>query len=92
MSAGPRPWCNRGVVRTTGTLDDDIARAVEELRRERGWGLSAALNEVARRGLATGAPTPARFVQRASALGSARLPLDDVGAALEAAEGPDHRG
>lgn len=38
-------------MRTTVTLDEDIAAAVERLRRERGVGLSEALNGLARAGL-----------------------------------------
>jgi metal-responsive CopG/Arc/MetJ family transcriptional regulator len=39
------------VMRTTVTLADDVAAAVERLRKERGLGLSEALNELARAGL-----------------------------------------
>lgn len=39
-------------MRTTVTLADDVAAEVERLRRERGLGTSAALNELARAGLA----------------------------------------
>ena len=38
-------------MRTTVTLADDVAAEVERLRRERGLGTSAALNELARAGL-----------------------------------------
>jgi hypothetical protein len=38
-------------MRTTVNLDDDVAAAVEELRREQGVGLSQAVNELARAGL-----------------------------------------
>lgn len=38
-------------MRTTVNLDDDIASEVEKLRRERGLGLSEAVNELARAGL-----------------------------------------
>lgn len=41
--------------RTAVTLDEDIARAVEELRRSQGLRTSAAVNALARRGLAAGA-------------------------------------
>ena len=39
-------------MRTTVSLDDDVAAEVGRLRRERGVGLSAALNELARAGIA----------------------------------------
>ena len=39
-------------MRTTINLDDDVASEVARLRRERGLGLSEAVNELARAGLA----------------------------------------
>jgi hypothetical protein len=41
-----------GPMRTTVSLDDDVAAEVARLRRERGIGLSEALNELARAGVA----------------------------------------
>ncbi|MEX2620801.1 MAG: ribbon-helix-helix protein, CopG family [Egibacteraceae bacterium] len=79
-------------MRTTVTLDDDVVRAVEQLRRQHGLGLSAAVNALARRGLAHREGQLATFTQRVSSLGPARIPLDDVGAALEVLEGEAHRG
>jgi Ribbon-helix-helix protein, copG family len=79
-------------VRTTVTLDDDVARAVEVLRRERGLGVSAALNALARQGLGVGAPPGEGFTQTVSTLGPPRIPLDDVGAALDLLEGDTRRG
>lgn len=79
-------------MRTTVTLDEDIARAVEQLRREQGLATSAAVNSLARQGLAPVGREPGRFIQRVSTLGRARIPLDDVGAALEVLEGEAHRG
>jgi hypothetical protein len=38
------------IVRTTINLDDDVASEVAKLQRERGLGLSAAVNELARAG------------------------------------------
>jgi hypothetical protein len=40
-------------VRTTINLDDDVASEVAKLQRERGLGLSAAVNELARAGFRT---------------------------------------
>jgi hypothetical protein len=72
------------------TLDPDVARALEMLRRERGLGTSAALNELVRRGLAT-SPSPATpFRQRTSGMGAPRVALDDIGSALELLEGEAH--
>lgn len=72
------------------TLDDDVAKALEALRRERGLGTSAALNELARRGMATAATPPKAFRQRTSSMGPSRVPLDDIGHALELLEGEAH--
>ncbi len=79
-------------MRTTVTLDDDVVRAVEELRREQGLGTSAAVNALARQGLAYHEDTRGPFSQRVSSMGRARVPLDDIGAALEVLEGEGHGG
>lgn len=79
-------------MRTTVNLDDDVAVAVEQLRRERGLGTSAAVNALARQGLAQGLTSPETFRQQVSSLGTARIPLDDVASALEVLGGEVHRG
>lgn len=79
-------------MRTTVTLDDDVACAVERLRREEGLGTSEAVNTLARRGLSLNEQPQPPFVQRVSSMGRPRVPLDDVGAALEILEGEAHRG
>lgn len=74
-------------VRTTVTLADDVAAAAEQLQRERGLGISEAINELVRRGLvATVLPKP--FRQHTSAMGPATLPIDDIAGLLEALDGP----
>lgn len=76
-------------MRTTISLDKDIAAAVDRLRREEGIGPSEAVNQLARAGL--NAPVKrARFRQRAF---NGRLLIDvsDVAEAIEIAEGADHR-
>ncbi len=75
---------------TTVTLADDVAAAVDGLGRERGVGVSAAVNELVRRGL-TRAPRPEPFVQRRSRMGPASLPLNDVAGLLDVVEGPDRQ-
>lgn len=40
-------------MRTTVNLEDDVAQAVARMQRERGIGLSAAVNELVRAGLTT---------------------------------------
>lgn len=77
-------------MRTTVTLAADVAAAVEELRRQRGSGISEVVNELLRRGLSTGAPAPP-FRQRTSDMGAPRLGLDDVSGLLDALEGDGRR-
>ncbi len=77
-------------MRTTVTLSDDVAAAVERTRRERGGGVSDAVNELVRRGLAsTSSSVP--FRQTTSELGQAAVPLDDVAGLLDALDGPTSR-
>lgn len=71
-------------MRTTITFDDDTAAAVEQLRRQRGTGVSAAVNELVRRGALRPAPAP-RFVQETSA-GHAKVDVTDVASVLELLE------
>jgi hypothetical protein len=73
-------------VRTTVNLDDDVAAAVEQLRKDRGLGVSAALNELARAGLAHGTVPKPRFVQQTSS-GGARLDLTNVADVLDLLDG-----
>lgn len=69
-------------MRTTVTLDEEVAAAVELLRRERGGGVSAAINELARRGLAAEPRDVARFEQETSSL-DLRVDVSNVTEALE---------
>lgn len=74
-------------MRTTITFADDVAAAVQRLHRERGRGVSDAVNELIRRALTTSsAPQP--FRQTSSAMGKSSLPLDDVAGLLEVLDGP----
>jgi Arc/MetJ family transcription regulator len=76
-------------VRTTLSLDDDVAAAVQRLREERHIGLSDAVNELIRAGLAA----PARrttFRQRTANLGL-MIDISSVADALERLEGPEAR-
>ncbi len=72
-------------MRTTVTLADDVAAAVERLRRERGLGLSEALNELVRSGLRQ-RPARKRFRQRTQSLGL-QVDVTDVADAIELLEG-----
>lgn len=69
-------------MRTTVTLDEDVLRAVEELRRREGLRISAAVNALVRRGLASSGDTATEFRQQVSAMGEPRIALDDIGAVL----------
>lgn len=76
-------------MRTTVNLDDDVAAAVERLRRERSIGLSQAINELVRAGLTARTPrTP--FRQRSQPIGL-RIDVTNVAEALDLLEGPDYR-
>lgn len=76
-------------MRTTVDLADDVLAAVQKVRRDRGIGLSDAVNELARAGLSR-PPQPGRFQQRTHALGL-KLDVSNVADALETLEGPTHR-
>jgi hypothetical protein len=82
-------------VRTTLTLDDDVASRLKAEVRRSGKPFKEVVNERLRLALAS-RPDKQReppFVIRPRDLGALRpgLTLDDVGALLEAAEGPAHR-
>lgn len=69
-------------MRTTVTLDPEVAAAVERLKRERGTGVSAAVNELARRGLAAGESERRTFVQRSYPIGL-RVDVANIGEVLD---------
>lgn len=71
------------------TLDDDVAAAVDRLRRERRLGLSEAVNELVRAGLRERVERRP-FRQRSQALGL-RVDVTNVAEALDLLEGPDAR-
>ncbi len=73
-------------MRTTVEFDDDTAAAIEQLRRERGIGVSQAVNELVRLGLLPNT-RPKRFRQRTRALGI-RIDVSNVAEAFEVIEGP----
>jgi len=78
-------------VRTTLTLDDDVARLLERARKRRGVTLKQLVNEALREGLARlEAPrTPRkRHATKAVSLGRCLLDnVDDVAEALASADG-----
>jgi hypothetical protein len=78
-------------VRTTLTLDPDVAVQLEKIRRQRGVPLKRVVNDALREGLPRlDEPAPTgRFRTRTVSLGGSRLgSLDDISAVLELAEGP----
>ncbi|MDQ3886330.1 MAG: hypothetical protein M3308_04785 [Actinomycetota bacterium] len=81
--------CYSGRMRTTVTFDDDVAAEIARLRRERHIGVSAAINELARRGMARGTCS-SPFVQRTSS-GHARLDITNVAEVLDLLDGSTSR-
>ncbi|MGH2862784.1 MAG: DUF2191 domain-containing protein [Solirubrobacteraceae bacterium] len=67
-------------MRTTLTLDDDVADALRALAHARQQPFKRVVNETIRSGLATEQPTPMRFRQTTSAIGA--LPGVDLVKAL----------
>ena len=76
-------------MRTTVTLDDDVAAAVRQLQRERGVGVSEALNQLARSGLKV-RPDRRLFRQRTVRLGL-KVDVRNVSEALDLLDGPAAR-
>lgn len=72
-------------MRTTITLDDDVAAAVDVIRRERHVGVSEAVNELIRRGLI--APRSYRQFQQRTASMGLRVEVGNVADALEILDG-----
>lgn len=73
-------------MRTTITLADDVAAAVDRVRRERSLGLSEAVNELIRGGLVAGR-RPQIFTQTTHDLGSG-VDYSNVAEAMETLDGP----
>lgn len=76
-------------MRTTVTFEPDTAAVIERVRRERGVGVSAAVNELIRRG-ATARPERARFVPETSP-GGLTIDVTNIAETLELLEGPGYR-
>jgi predicted DNA-binding ribbon-helix-helix protein len=76
-------------MRTTVTLADDVAAAVDRVRRERSVGVSEAVNELIRAGRRT--PSPPRPFRQSSARLGLRIDVTDVAEALEELDGPATR-
>lgn len=82
-------------MRTTLTLDDDVAAALERLRKAQKLSLKRAVNDALRRGLAQAKEPAARRAQvrtRAVSLGRCLIGnVDDVSDVLARAEGESFR-
>jgi hypothetical protein len=82
-------------VRTTLTLEDDVAAALERLRRMRNASLKDLINEALRRGLkdmSNRTKQRERLRTRSVALGQLRIAgVDNIGEALAVAEGEAHK-
>lgn len=80
-------------MRTTLTLDDDVAAQVERLRQERRASLREIVNELLRRGLVEELRPKARKPVRLGSfnLGEPLIPIDNVAEALAYAEGDDFK-
>ncbi|MBY0274976.1 ribbon-helix-helix protein, CopG family [Candidatus Binatia bacterium] len=81
-------------MRTTLTLDEDVAAKLKAAARRSGRSFREVVNEALRRGLVGARSAPREpFRIRPRSLGGLRpgIRVDDVGALLEQVEGPDHR-
>ncbi len=99
--AGPRLAVRRGLMpmrrnlhvnecmRTTIEFDDDVARAIDDLRRSTGMGVSEAVNHLIRRGLLARPPErPFKPIHRQLGLS---IDLSNVADALDLLEGAEAR-
>jgi hypothetical protein len=68
-------------MRTTFTLDPDVASAVQRLRREEGIGISEAVNRLIRSGLAR-KPGRAPYQHHTVKMGM-KMDVSDIGAVLD---------
>lgn len=81
-------------MRTTLTLDEDVAAKLKATARRTGRAFRDVVNETLRRGLMAARPAERRpFRVRTRSLGGLRpgLSLDNIGELLERVEGPHHR-
>lgn len=75
-------------MRTTVTLDPDVAAAIERRRHDEGRGLSEVVNDLIRAGLQT-RPERSEFRQRTAPIGL-RVDVVNVAEAIEQLDGPEH--
>ena len=72
-------------MRTTLSLDDDVAAAVKEVRRTQGIGLSEAVNHLVRRGMLASDP-PSSYEHRPVDLGL-KIDVANIADVLELLDG-----
>ena len=81
-------------MRTTLTIDDDVAMQLENLRRERNTSLKEVVNDTLRCGLHA-AQTPAKprkpFRMKTFDMGKALVDIDNVAEAIAAIEGENFK-
>jgi hypothetical protein len=83
-------------MRTTVTLEPDVAAEIERLRREQNRSLKSIFNELLRRGAQEfkregQRPRKKPFRTRTVSLGTPRIPIDNVAEAIAIAEGDDYK-
>ena len=82
-------------MRTTLTIDDDVAAALERLRRAEDKSLKDVINQMLRRALAESNAQPKQrkpFRTRSVSIGRCLIgSLDDVSEVIAIAEGEDHK-
>ena len=84
-------------MRTTLTIDEDVAVVIARRRKERDTGLKEEINHLLRMGLAHAAKDERAdaerkpFRTRTFSSGKLLFPIDDVEAAIQHAEGPWHK-
>ncbi|MEA2937503.1 MAG: hypothetical protein QOC56_1007 [Alphaproteobacteria bacterium] len=82
-------------MRTTLTIDDDVAAALERLRKSRDASLKEVVNDILRRGLRDIYQPPKRrkpFRTRTANLGGSKIgSLDNIAEVLAVLEGETHR-
>lgn len=69
-------------MRTTVNFDDDVAAAIDRLRRDKGLGLSEAANHLIRRAMASTGEVRAPYVHRTAEMGM-RIDVTDIGDVLD---------
>lgn len=78
-------------MRTTLTLDDDVAAELERLRREEGMGLSEAVNRLIRAGMAAPREPGSRYEHRSVDLGL-RVDVTNVAEVLDLLDADESSG